>query len=324
MTATTTLPGVAQARTTGVFIGLASALAFASSGPVTKPLLEAGWSVGAALLLRMGGAALLLSPWLVRALVRDRSLLRRHWLLVVGFGLTGVAGCQLFFFSAMQRMPVAIALLVQYIAPVLLVLWVWARTRRRPSAVVLAGTAVAVVGLVFVIDLTGASFDPVGMLLALGAAVCLAAYFVIAEHTTDRMPPIALAAGGLLVGAILMGILCLAGVLPFVAPAVSTDVLGASLPWFVSVAWVALVATAMGYGLGILAVPRIGARLASFVGLTEVLFAVLFAWLLLGEAPTLVQALGSILIVAGVVLVRADPVSSPQGEAATVPVVPAP
>ncbi|QEW02984.1 EamA family transporter [Microbacterium lushaniae] len=323
----TAIPGTVdrtRARTAGVVIGLASAVSFASSGPVMKPLLEAGWSIGAALLLRMGGAAVLLSPWLIRAIVRDRSILRRHGLLVLAFGLTGVAGCQLFYFSAMQRMPVAIALLVQYTAPVMLVAWVWLRTRRRPSAVVLGGTALAIVGLVLVVDVTGAAFDPLGIALALGAAVWMAAYFVIADRTTDTMPPLVLAGGGLVVGAALMVVLCATGVLPFVAPAVSTDLLGTAVPWFLSVSWVALVATALGYGLGVLAVPRIGARLASFVGLTEVLFAMLFGWLLLGEAPTPVQGAGGALILAGVVLVRADPAAAPKGAAASVPAVPAP
>jgi len=323
----TSIPGtadLARARTLGVVIGLASAVSFASSGPVMKPLLEAGWSVGAALLLRMGGAALLLSPWLIRAIARDPGILRRHGLLMVGFGLTGVAGCQLFYFSAMQRMPVAIALLVQYTAPVMLVAWVWMRTRRRPSAVVLAGTALAIVGLALVVDVTGAAFDPWGVALALGAAVCMAAYFVIAERTSDTMPPLVLAAGGLAVGAALMAVLCASGVLPFVAPAASTDLLGAAVPWFVSVAWVVLVATALGYGLGVLAVPRIGARLASFVGLTEVLFAMLFGWLLLGEAPAPVQGVGGVLILAGVVLVRADRPAVPKGEVAIARAVPAP
>lgn len=317
-------PDMARTRTIGILIGLTSALAFASSGPVVKPLLEAGWSLGAALLLRMGGAALLLSPWLVRAIRRNPGMLRRHWPVVVGFGLTAVAGCQLLYFSAMQRMPVAVALLVQYTAPVLLVVWVWARTRRRPSAMVLVGTAVAIAGLVLVVDLTGASFDLLGILFALGAAVCTAVYFVIAERTGETMPPLALAAGGLLVGTAFMGVLCLLGILPFAAPAVSTDLRGTLVPWFVSIAWVALVATSLGYALGVLAVPRIGARLASFVGLTEVLFAMMFAWLLLGEVPSLVQALGGVLILAGVVLVRADPAVVPQEETASVPVVPAP
>src|SRR5690349_2712161 len=97
----------ARLRTTGLVMGIASALAFSSSGPFIKPLLEAGWSLGAALLVRMGVAGLVLSPALILAIARQRGFLRRHWRLIVGFGLMPVLGCQLFFFSAMQRMPVA-------------------------------------------------------------------------------------------------------------------------------------------------------------------------------------------------------------------------
>jgi drug/metabolite transporter (DMT)-like permease len=325
VTAPALMPPSTRRLGSGILIAVVSALAFASSGPVAKPLIEAGWSIGATLLLRMAGAAIVLSPWLVRAVLADRTLLRRQWPTFVGFGLTGVAGCQLFYFSAMQRMPVAVALLIQYLAPVLLVAWVWMRTRRRPSRAVLMGTLLAVAGLLLVVDLAGASFDALGVALALGAAVCAALYFVLAEHSAGRVPPVALAAGGLVVGAILMGALCLTGILPYAAPPVSTELVGTVVPWFVSILWVAGVATSLGYGLGILAVPRIGARLASFVGLSEVLFAMLFAWLLLAETPTLVQAGGAALILAGVVLVRSDsaqPAAAPR--TASVPVVPAP
>ncbi len=324
MSDTLVRPDIRHHAGSGVALGLASALAFASSGPVMKPLLDAGWSLGAALLLRMGGAAILLSPWLVGAVRRDPGLLRRHWLLLVGCGLTGVVGCQLFYFSAMQRMPVAVALLVQYLAPVLIVGWVWLRTRRRPSVIVILGSVLAVAGLLLVVDLAGASFDPWGLALALCAAVSLAAYYALAEHATGTIAPLTLIAGGMVVGTAVIAALCLAGVLPFVAPAVSTDVLGASVPWWVSLGWVVLVATTLGYGLGILAVPRVGARLASFVGLTEVLFAMLFAWLLLSQAPTLVQIVGGVLILGGVVLVRADPRTGPRGRTPSVPAVPAP
>ncbi len=95
---------------TGLLIAVASALAFSSSGPFVKPLLDGGWSLGAVLLVRMGVAALLLSPALIAAIRRQRGFLRRHGLLIVAFGLTAVAGCQLFYFAAMQRMPVAVAL----------------------------------------------------------------------------------------------------------------------------------------------------------------------------------------------------------------------
>ncbi len=307
-------------------MAVASALAFSSSGPLIKPLLEAGWSLGAALLVRMGVAGLILAPALVRAVLRERAFFRRHWPIILGFGLTAVAGCQLFFFAAMQRMPVAVALLIQYLAPVLLVALAWMRTRRPPSRLVALGSVVAVAGLVLVVDISGARFDLLGTLFALGAAICVGAYFLIAERAGDDLPPTALASGGLLVGAALMGVLCLTGILPFVAPAVTVEFSGIAVPWFVPMIWVAAIGTTLGYALGVMAIPRIGSRVASFVGLSEVLFALGFAWLLLGESPAPVQFVGGALILVGVVLVRMDASSETAAAMApaTVPGAPAP
>lgn len=300
----------ARVRTIGLALGLASALAFSSSGPFVKPLLEAGWSLGAALLMRIGIAGLVLSPALFLAIRRRRGLVRRHWRLILAFGLMPVLGCQLFFFSAMQRMPVAVALLIQYLAPVMLVAAVWVRTRTAPSALVLGGSAVAIVGLVLVVDISGASFDLIGTLLALGAAVCVCAYFVISERAGDDLPPLALAAGGLLTGAVAMAILCATGILPFHAPPVTVVLAGAEVPWWVPMLWVAAIATTVGYALGVAAVPRTGSRVASFVGLSEVLFALGFAWIFLAEVPSPIQFAGGALILVGVVLVRADAASA--------------
>lgn len=304
------LAAPSRIRTTGLIMAVASALAFSSSGPFVKPLLEAGWSLGAALLVRMGVAGLILSPAVFRAMRRQPGFLRRHWRLIAGFGLMPVLGCQLFFFSAMQRMPVAVALLIQYLAPVMLVAFVWLRTRRAPSALVLWGSAVAVAGLILVVDISGASFDLVGTLFALAAAVCVCAYFVISERAGDDLPPLALAASGLLAGAAIMGVLCAVGIMPFHAPAVSVELAGTEVPWFVPMLWVAAVATTLGYALGVMAVPRIGSRVASFVGLSEVLFALGFAWLFLAEVPAPIQFVGGALILAGVVLVKLDDLRS--------------
>lgn len=311
------LPPAASPRlTSGVLLAVASALAFSSSGPLVKPLLEAGWSLGAALLVRMGVAGLVLAPALVRAIVRERSFVRRHGRLIVGFGLTAVAGCQIFFFAAMQRMPVAVALLIQYLAPVLLVLLAWARTRRAPSRLVIAGSIVAIVGLVLVVDISGASFDLLGTLFALAAAVCVGAYFLIAERAGDDLPPLALASGGLLVGAVVVAVAAAAGILPVIAPAVEVVLGDVTVPWWVPLLWVAAIATTLGYALGVMAVPRVGSRIASFVGLSEVLFALGFAWLLLSETPSPVQFAGGALILVGVVLVRMDASGSPAPSAA--------
>src|SRR5690606_24946314 len=132
---------------TGVLVGLASALAFGASGPVVKPLLEAGWSPGAAVLARALCSALVLAPLAAVALRGSHGLLRAEWRLVLGFGLVAVAGTQLCYFAAVARMPVGVALLVEYLAPVLLVGLAWARTRRVPPRLTLAGCVVAVAGL---------------------------------------------------------------------------------------------------------------------------------------------------------------------------------
>ena len=326
MTAAVLVVPVGARRGTGIAAALGSALAFASSGPLMKPLLEAGWSVGAALLVRMSLAGVLLAPALIRAIRRDRRILRRQGLLIVGFGLTAVLGCQVFYFAAMQRMPVAVALLIQYLAPVLLVLVAWARTRRAPSRLVTVGSIAAIAGLVLVADVAGARFDPLGTLFALGAAVCMAVYFLISERAGDDLPPLALASGGLLVGAAGTAVLAAVGLLPLTAPPVSVALLGMSVPWWIPLLWVGALATTLGYALGVKAVPMLGSRLASFVGLSEVLFALGFAWLLLGESPSPMQAVGGAILLAGVVMVRLDARSAgePRGEAATVPVVPAP
>ncbi|MCM3696483.1 EamA family transporter [Microbacterium oleivorans] len=290
---------------TGLILAVTSALTFSISGPIAKPLLEGGWSLAAVLAIRMGVAGLVLSPALVHTLRRRPDFLRRHGVSLVAFGLIPVVGCQIFYFSALQRMPVGVALLIQYLAPVMLVLFVWARTRRAPSRTVLIGSVVAMAGLVLVVDIAGARFDLLGTVFALLAAVCACVYFVMSERTGDDLPPLALAAGGLLIGTVTILVLAGVGILPLAVSAEPVDLLGVRVAPLIPLLLVG-VCTATGYALGVMAVPKIGSRLASFVGLSEVLFALSFAWLLLGEAPAAVQFVGGALILAGVVLVRLE------------------
>ncbi|WP_265521121.1 EamA family transporter [Oerskovia flava] len=293
----------------GLLLGLASALAFGASGPFVKPLLEAGWTPGAAVLARALGAALVLAPFALVALRGSHRLLRQEYRLVAGFGLVAVAGTQLCYFAAVERMPVGLALLIEYLAPVLLVGLAWVRTRRVPPAITLVGSAVSIAGLVLVVDLSRGRPDLLGILFALGAAVGVGTYFVLSARPT-RLPPVALAASGLAVGAAALGTAGAVGVLPLAAPRVDVVLWDTVVPWFVPLAVVVVIATAFAYVSGVAAVVRMGERLASFVGLSEVLFAVLLAWLLLAEVPSLVQLLGGLCIVAGVVLIRLAPASA--------------
>jgi drug/metabolite transporter (DMT)-like permease len=151
----------------------------------------------------------------------------------------------------------------------------------------------------------------IGALCGLGAACCLAAYFVLGSHISSDLPPIALASTGMGVGAVTLLVLGGAGLLPMHVRLTTVNFAGHRVSWLVPVAGLSLVAAVIAYVAGIAAARMLGAKLASFVGLAEVVFAIGIAWLLLGQLPTGVQLGGGVLIVAGIALVRLDELRTP-------------
>jgi drug/metabolite transporter (DMT)-like permease len=288
-------------------LAVLSAVTFASSGTFARSLIQAGWSAEAAVAARVGIAAIVLAvPALVS--LRGRWHAVRHNLGVIGwFGLLAVAGAQACFFNSVRYLPIGVALLLEYLGIILVVSWMWAVHGHRPRRRTFIGSAAAVLGLVFVLDLAGgASLDPVGVLWGLGAGVGLATYFVLSARLDNGLPPVALASAGMAVGAAALIILGVLGALPLRATFGEVSLAGYQVSWIVPTLGLSLVAAVVSYVAGIGAARILGARLASFVGLTEVLFAILIAWLALGEMPMPIQLVGGVLIIAGVVLVRLD------------------
>ncbi|MDQ0662335.1 drug/metabolite transporter (DMT)-like permease [Arthrobacter ulcerisalmonis] len=303
-------------QASGLGIALFSSAVFGLSGSFAKSLLETGWSPGAAVTARLTGAALLLAVPAAWALKGRWHQLRDNWLTIVLFGLIGVAACQLFYFNAVARLSVGVALLLEYLAPVIIVLWLWAASRRRPSVLTAGGTLLSLAGLVLVLDLTGAvKVDLVGVLWGMAAAVCLAIYFFITARENDTLPPIVLASGGLMVGAAVMWLAAATGLLPMAFSTADTALGPWTTPWWAPLAGLVVLATVLAYVSGVMAARALGSKVASFVSLTEVLFAVVWAWLLLGELPGAIQLLGGIFIVGGVILVRLDELRAPATSA---------
>jgi drug/metabolite transporter (DMT)-like permease len=288
----------------GLVAMLVSCAAFGTSGPFAKALITAGWSPGAVVLLRIAGAAALLLPAAVWS-VRDRmQVLVRELPLAAAYGALAVAAAQLGYFQAVARLTVGVALLLEYLGIVLVVLWVWAATRRAPHRLTVLGIVLALAGLALVLDVTGQSRpDLVGVAWGLLAACGLAGHYVLAARETS-LPPLAFAALGLTCGAVILGVLGLVGVLPMDVGAAQVVVAGTEVPAWVALAELVVVAAALAYVLGVVGARHLGSTLASFVGLTEVLFAVLFAWVLLGELPGAWQLAGGVVLLAGVAVVR--------------------
>lgn len=304
-----------RATVWGLLLAMMSAASFGTSGSFAGALLASGWSPGAAVTTRIGLAALVLTlPALVQ--LRGRwDLLRSNAWLIMLFGVLAVAGAQLFFFLAVERVPVGVAILLEYSGVLLVVAWLWWRHGQQPGRLTVVGAAVAIGGLVLVLDLLGgASLDPIGVLWGLLAATGLATYFVLSSRVEGALPPLVVAWAGMVVATVALGLAAVIGILPLRAN--TSDVLFADsqVSWLVPVAGLSVLAAAFAYVSGIFAARLLGAKISSFVGLTEVLFAVVIAWLLLGQEPGLVQALGGLLVLAGVALVRADGSAVPVAE----------
>ncbi|MFP3467446.1 EamA family transporter [Leifsonia sp. SIMBA_070] len=294
----------------GLAAMLFAQLSFSTSSILLKPLLDAGWSPTAAVAVRVALGGLILAVPALVVLRGDLRPLLSNGRLVLGYGLVAVAGTQVLYFAAVQRLPVAVALLIQYCAPVLIVVLGWLRGA-PVRLLVVAGAVASVVGVVLVVDPfggggPGGSMDAVGVLLAAAAAVCLAGYYLLSAAPAPGLPPVALVSSGLLVGAAATAGVGLTGLLPLTASTDAVSLGGATLPWWLPLAVVAVVGTAIAYSLSLAGSRRLGSRLASFAGLTEVVFATVLAWLLLGERPGPVQLLGGACILAGIVLVRSD------------------
>lgn len=293
-------------RTRWMVVAVISALAFGMSGTFVKPVLDAGWSAGAGSIVRTGIGTLILAVPTVRAMRGRWSLVRQHWLGLLLFGGIGIAGTQTAYFLAVSRIPVSTALMIEYLAPVLLVAATGLWLRRWPPLAVVGGTALTVAGLLLVLDVgQGAALDPLGLTAAFTAAVVCAVYFQLSA--TLPVPPLALTGLGFLVATVVSGLLGVTRIVPVVVGSWSVDLFGARVSALVPLAVVVLIATALAYSIEVAAASRIGPRPASFLALTEVLFATLTAALVLGQIPGPLQVAGGVLLLAGVLLVVSVP-----------------
>ena len=223
--------GVGVALRAGLLLAVVSAVSFGLSGSLARGLIDVGWSPGAVVLARIAIGALVVAPLTVRALRARWGLLRRNLRMLLLYGAVPVAGTQFAFFSAVAAMDVAPALLIEYTAPAAVVMWLWLRHRERPRPLTLVGAGIAAVGLVLVLDLlSGADLALGGVLWALAAMLGAATYFVMSADTRTGVPPLALAGGGLAVGALGLAVLGVVGVLPMRATTAAPTYAGEAVP----------------------------------------------------------------------------------------------
>jgi drug/metabolite transporter (DMT)-like permease len=299
----------------GLGLALLSAVAFGGSGVAAKPLIEAGLDPLHVVWLRVAGAALVMLP----LAVRHRGLLRRRPGLLAGFGLLAVAGVQACYFAALSRIPVGVALLIEYLAPALVLGWVRFVQRRPVTRAAAVGVVLAVGGLACVVEVwAGLRFDALGLLLALGAACCQVGYFVLSDQGSDAgdeaPDPLGVIAYGLLVGAAVLTVVARPWSMDWSVLTGTARMDGTPVAAAVLLAWIVLVATVVAYVTGVIAVRRLSPQVAGVVACLEAVIATVLAWVLLGEHLSAPQLAGGVIVLVGAFIAQSSTPTKGSGQ----------
>jgi drug/metabolite transporter (DMT)-like permease len=302
-------------RARGTLLIVVASVCFGTSGPFAKPMMDAGLRPEQVATMRivLAAAVLLLAVGLIKPSVLRVN--RREWRLIGVYGLVGVAAVQLVYFIAVSRIPVGIAMLLEFTSPILVALWV--RFVRGTILPLWAwvGTWLAFAGLAMVAQVwQGLSFDTVGMLAAVAGAFGAAGYFLIGERGVSAVHPLGLVTWGLVIGAVAVCVV----VPPWNIP---VRILGDTTkfgPWHPPV-WtllcgVVLISTAMAYLLSISAMRHLPSHVVSVLALVEPIVATAAAWAFLDQTLTVTQVTGAVVLLGGATLVQVA--SSARGELA--------
>jgi drug/metabolite transporter (DMT)-like permease len=289
-----------------MLLAISAAVLFAINGNVSKVTLQNGISALQLVSVRSAGTALIL---LGITAVRSPSALRisrRELGFLALYGVTGIAMVQWLYFVAIQRMPVGIALLFEYTAPLMVALWVRFVQGRPVRSRLWLGMACALGGLALVAQFwKGMTLDPVGLVSAVGAGAALACYYLMGERGQRERDPISLMGFSFGFSAVLWAIVSPWWTFPFSRLARTVDLPGAlpgRAPLWLMVAWIIALGSVVPFLFVLLAVARLGPARVGLIGMLEPVGAGIIAWVLLGETLNAVQVVGSLIVLVGIIL----------------------
>jgi drug/metabolite transporter (DMT)-like permease len=293
----------------GYVMVLVAATFFGVNGSVAKVALSSGLSSLRLTEARCAGAC---AGLMVIALVRSPSALRlrrEEVLRLAVFGVCGVALVQLFYFLAIHRLAIGIALLIQYLGPLFVAiyarLFVHERVRRR----IWAALALSLTGLTLMVELwRGVALDGLGVAFALTSAVVFAAYLLLAEYEVGLRDPISLMAWGFLFATLFWTVAQPWWSFPAgrVARTVSLQgrLAGWHLPVWALVLWVVAIGTIVPFVLIAAALRHVSATRVGIAAMLEPVVATIVAWAWLRETRDAVQLAGACVVLAAILLAQ--------------------
>ena len=286
-----------------------AALLFGVDGTVSKVVLESGITSVELTQVRSTGAFLgfafvlaLTAPGRLRVGLRELGFL-------VVFGVTGLAFVQWLYFLSIHRLPVGIALLIEYLAPLGVALWARYALHEPVRRRIWAALALALVGLSLIVELwADSTLDGLGVAAALAAAVAYAVYILMAERGVRRRDPISLSCYGFLFAALFWLVVQPVWEFPFARVDQEVSLLGRfdgiSAPVWLLMLFVVGVGTMATFALIVSALRHVSATRVGIVAMLEPVAAAAVAWIWLGEALGTAQLAGGAIVLAAIVLAQ--------------------
>jgi len=286
-----------------------AATLFAINGSVSKVVLDSGLSSLELAQIRATCAAVGLLAFLLLFARASLRVGRRELLLLVVFGIVGVALVQWLYFVAIENLPVGVALLIEFTAPLFVALFARFVYKERIRRRIWAAVALCLVGLAVVVEVwAGVAFSTVGVTAALGGALGLTAYLLMAERERRHRDPVSLTFYGFLFATALWAVVQPLWKFPWDVLDDSVSLQGNlsehTAPVWALVGFVVVVGTIITFSLLTGALRHIPATRASIVATLEPVIATGVAWVWLGQSFGTAQLVGGAIVLAGIFLAQ--------------------
>ena len=291
----------------GEILALAGAVAFAFNGIVAKLVLSSGLSSMRLTQVRCGGAFLILGAY-VFFRYRDRLRTTKQelpWL--AAYGLVGFMAVQAFYFVAIARMHVSIGLIIEFTAPIWIVMWLRYVMKKYVPPLMWVSISMAFGGLLLIAQVwKGQTLDPIGVSAALVDAIALAIYFLLGEKLTRTRDAETLSVYGF--GFASLGLLILMPIWDYPVGIFTQSInlqgilADYNVPGWVLIAWIILMGTIAPYLLVVNGIKLLSASTASVMGMAEPVLAGVFAWVWISEKWNVVQLIGGVVVIIGIIL----------------------
>jgi len=291
----------------GEVLLVVGAIAFAFNGIVSKIVMQAGLSEWRMVQVRTGGAFLFLITYVLLTNAKSLRVTKTELPLLITYSLFGFAIVQFGYFIAISRMHVSMALIIEFTAPIWIVLWIkYVRKSFVPKDMWTA-ISLAFIGMLLLAQVwKGMTLDTVGVIAAFLDAFALATYFILGERLAHSRPTATLNALGF---GIASAIWAIAFPLWSFPTGIFTQTINLNgllenynAPGWVLLLWVVLMGTVLPYVLVLSGIKLLSASTSSVIGMLEPVFAGIFAWIWIGESWNVIQLIGGAIVIMGIYL----------------------